>query len=119
MALIFILSSFSHLPGPPAGLSDKHVHAFTFGLLAALWMRARSGARLRATSGRAAIEGFTVAAFWGAIDEWHQSFVPGRSADPADLAADAAGALIAAAVLMACAIIARSARTSAGRRPAR
>lgn len=29
---------------------------------------------------------------WGVLDEVHQSFVPGRTADPADVAADACGA---------------------------
>ena len=31
---------------------------------------------------------------WGASDEWHQSFVPGRSASAADLAADVVGASV-------------------------
>ena len=33
--------------------------------------------------------------FYGATDEWHQSFVPGRDADVRDLVADAVGAALA------------------------
>ncbi len=37
-----------------------------------------------------------VASAFGASDEWHQSFVPGRSAELADWVADTAGAACAA-----------------------
>lgn len=119
MALIFILSSFSKLPGPPGGLSDKHVHALAFGLLAALWLRARAGGRAGGVSLPAVAEAVGAAVVWGALDEFHQRFVPGRTADLADLAADAAGAVCATVVIWACAIIAQSARRSTGRRASR
>jgi VanZ family protein len=44
---------------------------------------------------------------YGATDEAHQYFVPGRHADVADLAADALGALAAAVAIRAWGIIAR------------
>jgi VanZ family protein len=44
---------------------------------------------------------------YGATDEWHQSFVPGRQADAADVLADALGALAAAGAVRAWGIIAR------------
>lgn len=37
-------------------------------------------------------------AVWGFTDEIHQGFVPGRSTDPADLAADVVGAALGAGV---------------------
>ncbi|MBU1191454.1 MAG: VanZ family protein [Gammaproteobacteria bacterium] len=36
-----------------------------------------------------------MATVYGITDEWHQSYVPGRSADPLDLVADFLGALLA------------------------
>ncbi len=43
---------------------------------------------------RAAVAlGLTVG--YAVLDEWHQSFVPGRSSDPLDVATDAAGAVAA------------------------
>ncbi|HEY9677335.1 MAG TPA: VanZ family protein [Drouetiella sp.] len=38
---------------------------------------------------------FCVTLLYAATDEWHQSFVPGRSAQPQDVAVDMAGAVIA------------------------
>ena len=48
-----------------------------------------------------------IAAAYGASDEWHQFFVPGRQSDWHDLAADAAGAAAVAGALWAWGIIAR------------
>ena len=48
-----------------------------------------------------------IAVAYGVTDEWHQSFVPNRHADPRDLAADAIGACAAAASVKAWDIIRR------------
>jgi VanZ family protein len=104
-AMIFVLSSFSSLPAPPAGFTDKHAHFATYGVLAALLVWAltdRSPARMTWATAAAAV---ALAALYGASDEWHQSFVPGRDASALDLAADTLGAAIAAAALRAWAII--------------
>lgn len=42
---------------------------------------------------------FFICLLYAASDEWHQSFVPGRSAKPMDVAIDMAGVLIAAFTL--------------------
>lgn len=104
-AMIFGLSSMSSLPRPPGGFTDKHAHFGTYGVLAALvvWgLTDRAPARTTWVTAAAAV---ALAALYGASDEWHQSFVPGREPSALDIAADTAGAAIAAVVLRAWAII--------------
>ena len=95
LALMAAIAVASHAPLPVGlpGPSDKLAHAAVFGLLAALWYWARRGTD---GAGRAAATAVALAVLWGAIDEAHQSFVPGRTADLFDLLADAAGAVLAA-----------------------
>jgi VanZ family protein len=89
---------------------DKLLHAIAYALLAALVAGALAPARLGAA--RAAVLAAAISGAYGATDEWHQSFVPGRSADPRDVAADVAGAAVGAA--LATALSRRSARHLAG-----
>jgi VanZ family protein len=62
-------------------------HVLAFAILAATleWGRERSGWGVR--------PGFVlgIAVLYGALDEWHQSFVPGRHATAADWGADLVG----------------------------
>ena len=104
-AMIFGLSSMSKLPRPPGGLTDKHAHLGTYGVFTALlvWgLTDRSPARTTWATAAAAV---AMATLYGASDEWHQSFVPGRDVSALDLAADTASAVIAAVALRAWAII--------------
>ncbi|MDH3980911.1 MAG: VanZ family protein, partial [Gammaproteobacteria bacterium] len=57
---------------------------------------------------RLCASGFSVLSYWkitaltalyGVLDEFHQSFVPGRNADVLDVLADASGALLGAGLL--------------------
>jgi VanZ family protein len=57
-----------------------------------------------------------VAAAYGATDEWHQHFVPGRTMEMADLAADTSGAAAAAVAAWAWGIIRRFLRGIPGAR---
>lgn len=75
---------------------DKILHAAAYAVLAGLVAGAFVRTRLGAI--RAAAVAVLLAGVYGASDEWHQSFVPGRDADPLDLGADVAGALAGAAV---------------------
>jgi VanZ family protein len=104
-ALIFVLSSMSTLPAPPGGFTDKHAHFITYGVLAALLVWAITDRTLSRTTWRVAAAVVALAALYGASDEWHQSFVPGRDVSALDLAADTVGAATAAVVLRAWAII--------------
>ena len=70
---------------------DKFAHAAVFGALA---MAVEPGLGWR---GRARpVAGFAVAMLVGVADEWHQVFLPGRSAGLDDLTADAVGAALGA-----------------------
>lgn len=68
--------------------ADKAVHATFYGILALLWVW---GLPLRQRIGAA----WLLATAWGALDELHQAYVPGRTADLWDLLADAVGAALA------------------------
>jgi VanZ family protein len=94
MLLIWGLSSFpiqvdfSRVP-----LRDKGVHFVEYGTLSVLLTHA-----LRTTAPqRNAVAIWASAALitvvWGAIDEIHQAYVPGRFSDVGDLIADACGAV--------------------------
>jgi VanZ family protein len=87
-AAIVFASSQSHVPGVGAPGSDKVVHFAAFGLLATLTVRVLPPSRVWLA--------VVVVSLFGATDEWHQSFTPGRTMDWADWVADTAGALVAA-----------------------
>lgn len=106
-ATIFVLSSQPWLPGPPGGLTDKHGHALAFGTLALACLYGLTRGVWRRVTWSTAILAALLAVAYGASDEWHQSFVPGRTADVADLAADAVGAGVAAGLGWAWAILLR------------
>jgi VanZ family protein len=111
-ALIFYLSSIPQLPSPPGPFSDKHFHFASYALFATLLVRALSSARLRNINARIAIVAILLATVYGATDEIHQIFVPGRTAAFDDLAADALGAIAAGGLLLAWAIIRRQRRVA-------
>ena len=94
----------SHQPGlrPPANLPDWLLHGAEYGGLAALLARALRGTRGAFGSMAAAMAAAGCLAF-AVLDEYHQSFVPGRDASLRDVAADSVGAALAlaAAVLLA------------------
>jgi len=107
MGVIFFLSSRSDLPRAENGLDivlRKAAHMTEYGLLWALWLRALRGPRPPATLRAVAI---TLA--YAVSDELHQSFVAGRHASPFDVAIDAAGVGVAAAMWVAAVLRASSA----------
>ncbi len=69
---------------------DKLLHLGAYAVLGALVAGALAA---RFGAARAIGAAALIAAAYGASDEWHQSYVPGRDADPADWAADAVGAV--------------------------
>jgi len=94
MGLIFFFSSQSHLPRAPGPWLDmvvkKSGHAFAFGVLAWLYLRAlrphlRARVMLRLVS-------LGLAVAYAVGDEYHQTFVLGRKGRLSDVMVDAAGA---------------------------
>jgi VanZ family protein len=92
MAAIFIASSVPDVGSGLGGVSDKAVHLGVYAVLGLVLARALSRARWRQITMRTVFASVVLSVLYGLTDEWHQTFVPGRSAELADLAADAVGA---------------------------
>lgn len=95
MAVIWIVSSIEQ-PTFPVGLfpfRDKGVHATEYAVLAFLLGHACVRTFETHPRLRVALAAMFLTFLWGFLDEMHQAFVPGRSADAFDLVADAIGAL--------------------------
>lgn len=97
MALIFLMSSQSQPPGPADPALDfiwkKGVHVASYALLAHL-LRGAIG-----PSPRAKQWAWMLTLLYAISDEFHQSFVPGRTARATDVAIDMVGATIGLYVL--------------------
>jgi len=96
MGLIFFLSAQPKLPEVIFLFDgiDKLFHAGAYGVLGLLVSYA-----LGVSSRRAALVAVALSSLYGASDELHQYFVPGRSCDVFDWLADTSGAAVAVAML--------------------
>ena len=112
MAAIFTLSRFSTMPSLPGGLTDHTGHFIGYGLLGSVALRGFAGARWQGVTSSAAWRSVLLSSLYGITDEYHQSFVPGRTPAVDDWIADTAGATIAALVIL---WIARRRRSGADR----
>jgi VanZ family protein len=93
MTLIFVVSAQSAVP-VPRDVSDKSLHFLAYMMLGVLVFRALSGGWPARMTRRSALGAMLITVAYGASDEVHQMFVPGRSSELADLYADAAGAAV-------------------------
>lgn len=92
--LILVGTSVPKVPGPDVAGFDKVSHLVAYGVLGLLLMRALRGGN--GTSDlRAAVPTLAAGGIFGALDELHQSWIPGRSTDILDFAADFAGLVLA------------------------
>jgi VanZ family protein len=89
--VILTATSLPNVPASPGHGADKVAHLAMYGILGALALRA---AWATARSARRLVLTLLSIALFAAVDEWHQAFIPNRSADPADWVADVAGATI-------------------------
>ncbi len=90
--LIFIQSSFpasEHVPD--FDFSDKLLHVGAYAVLGFLLYRAFSAMDNGATIARLMVLSILLSTLYGASDEIHQYFVPSRSAEFLDFAADTIG----------------------------
>ena len=96
MGVIFIGSSIGSCPQVGGDTSDAIVHRtahlIEFAILGWLVLRALSEGRL--PDRRAFIIALIVVTVYGASDEFHQRFTPGRSSELSAVLFDAAGGLI-------------------------
>ncbi len=99
MAVIFFLSSQPgdsfQLPDVPD--IDKLLHSLVYGTLAATALFAVPVGFARRRPGLAAVLVVLFCLVYGISDEFHQSFVPGRTPSVWDLAADVLGATLVSA----------------------
>lgn len=98
VAVLFALSELQEIPEalePLAGVNDKVVHALLYALLGGAMAWGRHSGPLRPPHGLLLVAGYV----YGALDEWHQSFVPGRTPSVGDWVADVVGVTVGYAVL--------------------
>lgn len=110
-ALIFGLSSLSDVSMAPSSVSDKSLHAWLYAGFGLLVVRALARGDWRRIGAGAVAATVAIATVYGLSDETHQLFVPNRQFDLKDLAADAAGAALAAGLAWAWGIIRRHSST--------
>ncbi len=91
--LILTLTSIpgSGLPDVEFDAADKLAHATLYAVLAFLAARAVDGVKRRGLALALVLVGVSAL---GAVDEWHQRFIPGRSTEVTDWVADSLGAAL-------------------------
>lgn len=96
MVIIFIQSSFGSikLPDIEFDLADKLVHFFAFGILGILTARGLRNSENSNLSENYYLLSILVCILYGASDEIHQYFVPGRYTSWGDWMADVIGAFM-------------------------
>jgi VanZ family protein len=93
MAIIWLVSS-TEAPSFPTDafpLRDKGVHFVEYGILGLLLAHACLRTFVQRPRARVAAFAVLFGVLWALLDEIHQAFVPGRSADALDLFADGLG----------------------------
>jgi VanZ family protein len=97
--LIFWLSAQESLPVPNVvDYQDKFMHFGAYSIMGVFSVRAFRHSRLAYPHW--ALLGWLFCCLYGLSDEWHQSFVPGRSPSALDWLADSLGAGLAVAIVL-------------------
>ena len=90
---IFVVSSMSS-PPMSSNIPDVGAHAVVYAVLGASFVFGFTGARWRRVTFKTVALATVCALVYGISDEFHQSFVPGRTAEFRDLIADFCGAAV-------------------------
>ena len=90
MLFIFILSSVSGKDISDLSIPEFHkgVHFFEYSVLGGLWIRAFLLRRPGAAYLKATLLAWVLTAIFALSDEWHQTFIPGRSGKLEDVLFD-------------------------------
>lgn len=99
MAAIFVLSNRPTLPDLPGGLTSYTGHFIGYALLGGLVLRGFAGGRWSGVTVRSGLMAVAFSSVYGLSDEFHQSYVPGRSPSVSDWIVDTIGAAAAVLVL--------------------
>jgi VanZ family protein len=101
MTIIFVASDTPGSSLPEFGYCDllakKGGHMLGYALLAASYYRAFG--RKQHTPRRRFLLALGLTIFYAALDEYHQTFTPGRNASPIDVAIDTLGGLVGIAMI--------------------
>lgn len=98
MTTIFLLSHQQSLPSPTLFPSqDKLFHVIVYAVLGMLFIGALPHKPAAPPCRTVMIAGL-LATLYGCSDEFHQSFIPGRSAEITDILADGVGAFLGASI---------------------
>ncbi|MFH0985160.1 MAG: VanZ family protein [Candidatus Omnitrophota bacterium] len=96
MIFIFILSSVPGKEIPDLSIPQFHkvVHFFEYTVLGGLWLRALLLSSSRVAGFKASILAWALTALFALSDEWHQTFVSGRSGELDDVLFDVCCAVL-------------------------
>jgi VanZ family protein len=98
--ILFILTSLPSSEAITIGVNDKIEHFGAYGLLSGiLYLNLHFQQKFNFLKKFPAVFTILIASFYGLLDELHQLFVPGRSADVLDWIADFSGAVIAVIII--------------------
>ena len=100
--VILTITSVPDIPAPPTAGSDKLGHFtlyFVFGVLCSRAVSATRGSGREGRGATAVIGTIAAIALFAAVDEWHQRFIPRRSAEFNDWIADVCGAALGVALV--------------------
>jgi VanZ family protein len=108
--LIFYLSNQTSPPGADLG-PDYILHGCGYLILGAAVAWGMSSGLRNALSRNQWLACWMLAVFYGALDEFHQSFIPGRDPSLSDLTADAVGAAVGVLLVLAASRMVRRLRS--------
>lgn len=92
--ILFIATSIPADRMPAVGVGDKFSHFFAYLVLSALMYLAFSmQEKYEVLKNNPATMAAVIASVYGIFDEFHQMYIPGRSAELLDLVADIMGAI--------------------------